>query len=114
MNEPILSREELQHAARAILMAVLGDPHEIERGSVTVHFDDAKPGHNALNQMSRRIETELAALLEKLRGEPVAFVCSASNDYAPIIRDKAAAQKLSDEHGDGEIVPLYALNRSKA
>ncbi|CAJ3005386.1 Uncharacterised protein [Burkholderia pseudomallei] len=55
-----------------------------------------------------------SALREKLCGEPVAFVCSAGNPFAPIIRDKVAAQKLSDEHGDGKIVPLYALNRSKA
>lgn len=55
-----------------------------------------------------------SALREKLCGEPVAFVCSAGNPFAPIIRDKVAAQKLSDEHGDGKIIPLYALNRSKA
>ncbi|MCA8237697.1 hypothetical protein [Burkholderia cenocepacia] len=71
MSEPILSREELQHAVRAVLIAVLGGPHDIERASVTVHFDENKPGHNALNQMSSRIESELASLLEKLRGEPV-------------------------------------------
>ncbi|WP_156438007.1 hypothetical protein [Burkholderia sp. BDU5] len=39
---------------------------------------------------------------------PVAYVCSASNDFAPIVRDKGAAQRLSDAHGDGKIVPLYA------
>lgn len=35
-------------------------------------------------------------------------MCSASNDFAPIVRDKDSAQRLSDAHGDGEIVPLYA------
>ncbi|MCA8198313.1 hypothetical protein [Burkholderia vietnamiensis] len=53
MKEPILSADELTHAARALLMAVLGAPHDIERASVTVHFDESKQGHNALNQMSR-------------------------------------------------------------
>ena len=73
MKEPILSANELTHAARSLLMAVIGAPHEIECASVTVHFDEKKPGHNALNQMSRRLESELAALLEKLCGEPVAW-----------------------------------------
>lgn len=40
--------------------------------------------------------------------EAVAYVCSASNDFAPIVRDKDSAQRLSDAHGDGKIVPLYA------
>lgn len=38
----------------------------------------------------------------------VAYVCSASNDFAPIVRNKDSAQRLSDAHGDGKIVPLYA------
>lgn len=40
--------------------------------------------------------------------EAVAYVCSASNDFAPIVRNKDSAQRLSDAHGDGKIVPLYA------
>ncbi len=39
-------------------------------------------------------------------GEAVAWICSGSNDFAPIVRDRAAALKLSQEHGDGKIVPL--------
>ncbi|VWD01522.1 bacteriophage protein [Burkholderia aenigmatica] len=39
--------------------------------------------------------------------EAVAYVCSSSNDFAPIVRDKDSAQRLSDAHGDGKIVPLY-------
>ncbi|WP_155257347.1 MULTISPECIES: hypothetical protein [Burkholderia] len=106
MSEPILSREELQHAARAILMAVLGGPHDIERASVTVHFDDAKPGHNALNQMSRRIEIELAALLEKLRGEPVAWRDPSNMDAAQSVTfDARDASKWPHIYSQ----PLYNL-----
>ncbi|MBJ9709842.1 ASCH/PUA domain-containing protein [Burkholderia gladioli] len=39
-------------------------------------------------------------------GEAVAWICSGSNDFAPIVRDRAAALKLSQEHGDGKIVAL--------
>ncbi|CAG9205423.1 hypothetical protein BGLA2_1720046 [Burkholderia gladioli] len=39
-------------------------------------------------------------------GEVVAWICSGSNDFAPIVRDRAAALKLSQEHGDGKIVAL--------
>ncbi|KVL18688.1 hypothetical protein WK02_27210 [Burkholderia cepacia] len=42
-----------------------------------------------------------------MAAEAVAYVCSASNVFAPIVRDKGAAQRLSDAHGDGKIVPLY-------
>ncbi|MBR8362131.1 hypothetical protein KDW55_02210 [Burkholderia sp. AU19243] len=102
MKEPILSREEVQ---------------EIQRKCDITFFvpDDSEtwPGTyinlQQLRDYTARIE---AAILEKLCGEPVAFVCSSDDDFAPIVRSKSAAQKLSDEHGDGKIVPLYALNRS--
>ncbi|PRF91638.1 hypothetical protein [Burkholderia multivorans] len=86
MTEPILSREEVVE-----LLYACNLPAECEPAVV---------------DFAERYE---AALLQKLRGAPVAFVCSASNDFSPIIRDKAFAQKLSDEHGDGKIVPLYTL-----
>lgn len=35
--------------------AVLGCPHEIDSNRVVLHFDSKQPGHNALNQLSRRI-----------------------------------------------------------
>ncbi|MCA8120485.1 hypothetical protein LGN07_17320 [Burkholderia cepacia] len=46
-----------------------------------------------------------------MAAEAVAYVCSASNVFAPVVRDKGAAQRLSDAHGDGKIVPLYAAPR---
>lgn len=104
MKEPILSADELTRAARALLMAVIGAPHEIERASVTVHFDDSKPGHNALNQMSRRIETELAALLEKLCGEPVAYTTQANFE----MMKKHNTGVMYRDALDGDI-PLYTL-----
>jgi hypothetical protein len=60
---------------------------------------------------------ELAALASRApaqAAEPVAYVCSASNDFAPIVRDKDAAQRLSDAHGDGKVVPLYAAPQPPA
>ncbi|KVV20331.1 hypothetical protein WK78_29035 [Burkholderia cepacia] len=90
MSEPILSREEVD-ALWVCRHNGLDTP---------ISFEDS------IYNFAANLES---ALLEKLRGEPVAFVCSASNDFAPIIRDKTAAQKLSDEHGDGKIAPLYTL-----
>ncbi|WP_249220701.1 hypothetical protein [Burkholderia cenocepacia] len=55
-----------------------------------------------------------AAPADERAAEPVAYVCSASNDFAPIVRDKGAAQRLSDAHGDGKIVPLYAAPQPPA
>ncbi|MGY6240581.1 hypothetical protein ACW910_24365 (plasmid) [Burkholderia ambifaria] len=92
MTEPILTREE------ALELAV--DAFGIDYDRLDARFEN----------YARAIE---AAVLEKVCGEPVAYACSASNDFAPIIRDKAAAKKLSEEHGDGQIVSLYALTRSK-
>ncbi|HDV6320890.1 TPA: hypothetical protein RJR38_002722 [Burkholderia multivorans] len=48
------------------------------------------------------------AAVPAMAAEAVAYVCSASNDFAPIMRDKGAAQRLSDAHSDGKIVSLYA------
>ncbi|WP_186139368.1 hypothetical protein [Burkholderia gladioli] len=39
-------------------------------------------------------------------GEAVAWICSGSNDFAPIVRDRDAALRLSQAHGDGKIVAL--------
>ncbi|UEP23147.1 hypothetical protein LL999_23165 [Burkholderia ambifaria] len=114
MSEPILSHEELVHAARAILMAVLGAPHDIERGSVIVHFDDSKPRHNALNQMSGRIETELAAVLEKICGEPIyqARQLSEEDDRWDDVYE-ATHFACSNEPKFYETRIVYALTRSK-
>lgn len=106
MKEPIFDDDELTHAARALLMAVIGAPHEIECNSVTVHFDSKKPGHNALNQMSRRIESELAALLEKLCGEPVAWILPdmSTREFTGTTLTRSAS--IAERHG-GQ--PLYRL-----
>ncbi|MDN7495037.1 hypothetical protein QZM89_07550 [Burkholderia gladioli] len=39
-------------------------------------------------------------------GKAVAWICSGSNDFAPIVRDRDAALRLSQAHGDGKIVAL--------
>ncbi|MBR8083113.1 hypothetical protein KDX23_10190 [Burkholderia vietnamiensis] len=114
MKEPILSADELTHAARALLMAVIGAPHDIECASVTVHFDEKKPGHNALNQMSRRLESELAALLEKLCGEPMAWRAPNLSGSGDTWAYRDADDRFEDQHGEPVGEPLYALNRSKA
>lgn len=106
MKEPILGANELTHAARSLLMAVIGAPHEIECASVTVHFDEKKPGHNALNQMSRRLESELAALMEKMCGEPIYQIGDGNERWLDVEKDEF------DLAHHARIV--YALNRSKA
>ena len=121
MSDPILSREELVHAARAILMAVLGAPHDIERASVTVHFDDSKPGHNALNQMSGRIEAELAAVLEKVCGEPAGWLhvmhMEGGQTQTRLTEDAEDHFGVPGEDYSEEYVvtsePLFALTRNK-
>ncbi|MFM0226165.1 hypothetical protein [Paraburkholderia dipogonis] len=40
-------------------------------------------------------------------GKPVAWAAGAGL-VAPIVRNKGSAQRLSDEHGDGTVIPLYA------
>ncbi|HEF4835493.1 TPA: hypothetical protein SAO52_000170 [Burkholderia vietnamiensis] len=106
MKEPILSADELTHAARALLMAVIGAPHDIECNSVTVHFDSKNPGHNALNQMSRRIKAELGVLLEKLCGEPIYQIGDGNELWRDVGKDEF------DLTHHARIV--YDLNRSKA
>ncbi|KWN80816.1 hypothetical protein WM24_23550 [Burkholderia ubonensis] len=88
-------------------MAVLNAPHEIECNSVKVHFDADKEGHNALNQMHRRIEAELAALLEKLRGEPAAWMVLAANTRKPceVTLHKSETEVLRQDF----VIPLYTL-----
>lgn len=44
-----IEREELYRAA-------INCPHEIDRDKVVLHFDPRQPGHNALNQLGRRLE----------------------------------------------------------
>jgi hypothetical protein len=46
----------------AVFSAVWACGHKINSEVVALHFDPRKPGHNALNQLRRRIEAALAAL----------------------------------------------------
>lgn len=45
--------------------AVVSCPHAIDRDEVRLLFDDKAPGHNAYNQLDRRIERVLADWLEE-------------------------------------------------
>ena len=50
----------------ALLIAAINCPHEITDNRITLYFNAAKPGHNALNQLSTRIEEANSALLADL------------------------------------------------
>lgn len=50
----------------ALLIAAINCPHEITEDRITLYFNAAKPGHNALNQLSTRLEEANSALLADL------------------------------------------------
>ncbi|OJA66547.1 hypothetical protein BGV71_31685 [Burkholderia ubonensis] len=59
------AREELADEQRqALCLAAINCPHSIDTRSITLHFDDKQPGHNALNQLSRRLEAACIVLLQ--------------------------------------------------
>ncbi|WP_063801528.1 hypothetical protein [Burkholderia ubonensis] len=59
------TREELADDQRqALCLAAINCPHSIDTRSITLHFDDKQPGHNALNQLSRRLEAACIVLLQ--------------------------------------------------
>jgi len=39
-----------------LFRAAIDCPHTIEKDAVVLHFDSKKPGHNALNQLSLRLD----------------------------------------------------------
>lgn len=51
----------MEQDAEAIRIAVLNCGHTIERDFVTLWFEEKQEGHNALNQLGRRIDAALAA-----------------------------------------------------
>lgn len=55
------TQQGLEKDAEAIRTAVLSCGHTIERDFVTLWFEEKKEGHNALNQLGRRIAAALAA-----------------------------------------------------
>ena len=44
----------------ALYRVAINCPHEIDRDKVVLHFDPKQPGHNALNQLGKRLEAASA------------------------------------------------------
>jgi len=40
----------------ALYRVAINCPHEIDRDKIVLHFDPKQPGHNALNQLGRRLK----------------------------------------------------------
>lgn len=59
MPQPTASPAAL--SAELLRQAVLSCPHTIEASQVVLEFDATQPGHNALNQLGRRLTTAVAA-----------------------------------------------------
>jgi hypothetical protein len=57
------ARPDAEDAARsqALYMAAINCPHEIDSNRVVLHFDAKQPGHNALNQLSRRLDAAMTS-----------------------------------------------------
>ncbi len=72
----------------------------IEKAIYCVQHGELESVENWLDHLRERLAVPADA------GEAVAWICSGSNDFAPIVRDRAAALRLSQVHGDGKIVPL--------
>lgn len=79
--------------ARALLLAIIDCGHEITADRIVLHFADAKPGHNALNQLTHRLDAALQAAASAqspaMRWSPI--------DTAP----QDGRVILVDDNGDG-------------
>lgn len=105
--------------ARALLLASINCGHEIDSSRVLLHFDAKQEGHNALNQMSRRIEGVLqaqpAAAVPAIRWSPIE---TAPKDGSVILVDDnaggsapwAAAKWLAGEEWSGWIYEDDVMN----
>lgn len=56
-----MTTEKQTNEAPPLLIAATSCPHEIDHGRVILHFDPKQPGHNALNQLGRRLDAALAS-----------------------------------------------------
>lgn len=105
MKEPILSREEVEALAHRICMKYAHSDNEYLRQYTF--------GMLTLEQFAQAYE---AALLEKLCGEPRAWLVEGGRMY----RDKAfidasnADTSIAERNDGARKTALYALNRSKA
>lgn len=105
--------------ARALLLAIINCGHEIDSSRVLLHFDAKQEGHNALNQLSRRIEGVLqaqpAAAAPAIRWSPIE---TAPKDGSVILVDDnaggsapwAAAKFLAGEEWSGWIYEDDVMN----
>ncbi|ABO54160.1 hypothetical protein LA345_25730 [Burkholderia vietnamiensis] len=101
MKEPILSREEVEALAHRICVRYFH--------SENIHLRQYTFGITTLEQFAQAYE---AALLEKLCGEPVAWMVLECVHLKPcsVTLDREDIEGHRPEH----VVSLYALNRSKA
>lgn len=56
------SENNNEQAATHLYQAVINCGHEIDRDKVVLYFDSKQPGHNALNQLNRRLSAAHQAL----------------------------------------------------
>ena len=65
-------------SADDLLNAAINCPHSIESESVTLRFDPKQPGHNALNQLGRRLSAVKPAR-KPLTDEKIAQIARKTN-----------------------------------
>lgn len=96
MKEPILSREEVEALAHRICARYIH--------SENIHLRQYTFGITTLEQFAQAYE---AALLEKLCGEPVAWMILAANTGSPceVTLHKSETQALRQDC----IIPLYSI-----
>lgn len=101
MKEPILSREEVEALAHRICMKYAHSDNEYLRQYTF--------GMLTLEQFAQAYE---AALLEKLCGEPAAYINEV--EFNCLKNNARAVVSPKGMKDDDETIPLYVINRTKS
>jgi len=90
-----------------LIVAATSCPHTIDRDSVVLRFDPKQPGHNALNQLARRLEAARAAQPAARSEQQViaAFLERTGHEHGPLtheMRDFIEGMSVSVDVSMGE------------
>lgn len=96
MTTPATPAADAVIRSKPLYFAVLECPHVIVADEIVLSFDSKQPGHNALNQLSRRMESASAALAQQHALQIISLEAQADERESALVAERDALRAALD------------------